>query len=397
MLESSLMYQAASASGGLSSRQVPALDGLRGIAVTLVFLSHLQAYIPGNYGPLLIVKAAFVPGWCGVDLFFVLSGFLITGILLDTKDANNYFSSFYVRRILRIFPLYYCVLTIILLVAHYRAGWLDSVLPLAHDRKFYFFYLNNWWPLLRDTWHGNIIGHFWSLAVEEQFYLLWPTCIWLLPRRRVLAACLGGFGIALALRVYLLAEFGPIRDVVENTFARMDSLLAGAACASLVRSPRLLKRITPHIGPMGLAAACILAFSLPGFWDPGLFMLSVGYSALAILFATIVLSAFLGRDETGSAGRTLQKPILTSLGKYSYGIYVYHVPLLMAGFAALEPTSHTQRSAWLSVAFASAAALTIYGIAKLSYEFFEKRFLRLKQRFKPVLPAERARLSTSAR
>jgi len=390
------MYQAASASGVLSSRQVPALDGLRGIAVTLVFLHHLQAYIPGNNMPLRILKAVLFAGWCGVDLFFVLSGFLITGILLDTKDARNYFSSFYARRMLRIFPLYYGVLASILLVAHCRGGWFDDVLPLAHDRKFYFFYLNNWWPLLHDTWHSNIIGHFWSLAVEEQFYLLWPACIWLLPRRQVLAVCLVGFGIALALRVYLLTEFGLIRDVFENTFARMDSLLAGAACASLVRSPDLLNRITSRIGPVGLAAACILACWLPGFLDPGLFMQSVGFSALAVLFATIVLSAFLSHGATGSAEEALQKPMLTALGKYSYGIYVYHVPILMAGFAALEPTLRTQESAWLSVAFAGAATLTVYVVAKGSYESFEKRFLRLKQRFKPELPVESPPLSTSA-
>jgi peptidoglycan/LPS O-acetylase OafA/YrhL len=210
-------------------------------------------------------------------------------------------------------------------------------------------------------------------------------------------ACLVGFGIALALRIYLLAEFGLIRDVVENTFARMDSLLAGAACASMVRSPHLLKRIRPRIGPVGLAAACILAFGLPAFFEPGLFMQSVGYSALAILFAAIVLSAFLGRDGTGSAERILERPMLTSLGKYSYGIYVYHVPVLMASFAALASRVNIQRSTWLSVAFTITAALTIYGIAKLSYEFFEKRFLRLKVRFKPVFAAESSPLATPPR
>ena len=134
--------------GYIAGRQIPALDGVRGIAVLIVVLHHLQYVIPSASTGWGILKAGFYIGWTGVDLFFVLSGFLITGILLDTRPAANYFRSFYARRTLRIFPLYYAVLSGILLI-NLLAGsaWLHSVLPPAADQKLYFAFLNNWWFL----------------------------------------------------------------------------------------------------------------------------------------------------------------------------------------------------------------------------------------------------------
>ncbi len=204
----------------LSRIRVPAFDGLRGIAVLAVIFCHLSDYYPEQNA----VKVFLHAGWCGVDLFFVLSGFLITGILLDTRAAQNYFRAFYARRVLRIFPVYYATLLSVLTIAHFFPK-LNSVLPIAHDRIFYFFYLNNWWPLLKDSWHANIIGHFWSLAVEEQFYLVWPFLVWFLSRKQIEMAAIVGIALAPIIRFAIYGHYGNVRDIVENPFCRMDSLL----------------------------------------------------------------------------------------------------------------------------------------------------------------------------
>lgn len=202
----------------VSSRHVVALDGLRGLAVLFVILYHVNSTAWGTTFLDRIVRAPLKIGWAGVDLFFVLSGFLITGILLDTRESPNYFRSFYARRALRIFPLYYLVLTASLLITRFTPA-LNYVLPIPHDRIFYFVYLNNWWPLLRDTWHANIIGHFWSLAVEEQFYLLWSLCVFLVSPKLLKPVAAVGILSALAIRLALYAHSGVTRDLVENTFA----------------------------------------------------------------------------------------------------------------------------------------------------------------------------------
>ena len=229
----------------IAGRQIPALDGVRGIAVLIVILHHGQLMMPDASPGWILLKSAFRLGWAGVDLFFVLSGFLITGILLDTRPASNYFQSFYARRILRIFPLYYVALTGLLLLGWACGPWLQRLLPPSDDRGFYFLFLNNWRLLLHHQMAGNTIGHFWSLAVEEQFYLMWSLCVWLVPSRYLGRICAATFVGVLALRVGLLWHGGPSQAIVENTFTRMDTLLAGAACAIIVRRKDLLARIGP--------------------------------------------------------------------------------------------------------------------------------------------------------
>jgi peptidoglycan/LPS O-acetylase OafA/YrhL len=162
------------------TNHIPALDGLRGIAILSVMLLHFTnaiAALPGS--PTSAARSVFGWGWTGVDLFFVLSGFLITGILLDSKGHPLYFRSFYARRALRIFPLYYAALFLFFVVpraipsvpATYSFAW--------HDQRWFWFYLGNFHPLGPDA--KQFIGQFWSLAIEEQFYLVWPLLIWLTP------------------------------------------------------------------------------------------------------------------------------------------------------------------------------------------------------------------------
>lgn len=350
----------------VSSNHVPALDGVRGLALLAVMVHHLSDFLPSGGVISNAVKTALHTGWWGVDLFFVLSGFLITGILLDTKESANYFSSFYARRALRIFPLYYSVLTAIVLLAAVTRGP-HHVLPLPHDRIFYFFYLNNWWILLRDSWRGNIIGHFWSLAVEEQFYAIWPLCVWLLPKVRLIPVALGGIVLALVIRIWLYAEFGPIRDIVENTFARMDALLVGALLAALVRDSIMLMRYRRVV--YASAVVCGLFAVFGGFPETVLF------SLIAVLFGAVVLHAF----EGGNA--LIRAQPLRTVGKYSYGMYVYHVPLLwFCGTLLTQPMGlgRNGSGSWLFLVGMIAAT---FAIAFASFNLFEVRFLNLKRKF----------------
>jgi peptidoglycan/LPS O-acetylase OafA/YrhL len=332
---------------------------LRGIAVLAVVLYHLSDYCP--VGPL---KSLLRAGWCGVDLFFVLSGFLITGILLDTQQAPNYFLRFFARRVLRIFPVYYLTLTVVLLAARFVPVF-DSVLPSQHDRLFYFVFLNNWWGLLHDTWHANIIGHFWSLAVEEQFYLVWPFIVWRLSPRLVATVSLAGICLAPVIRFAVYAHWGLIRDIFENPFCRMDSLLMGAFLASLVRHPGALALWQSKIYCFaGIAAAALLGsrvFPWPVLQIPRspLFV----FSFLSFVGGGIVLRAFVAQGSLPS--------VLTACGRYSYGMYVYHVPFIWLLGRSSAPDGLPGFLLLVLVALCST-----FVVAKLSYDYFEAKMLR---------------------
>src|SRR5688572_7114217 len=151
---------------------IPALDGLRGIAVLIVLGFHI---FPNH------VKF----GWAGVDLFFVLSGFLITGILLESKGTPNYYRNYLAKRTLRIFPLYYFFL-IVFFIVFPLVGYSDSIYNydyLSSTQSWYWLYIQNWRIFFDPHYPGeDIISHFWSLAIEEQFYIFWPLVIYLIPR-----------------------------------------------------------------------------------------------------------------------------------------------------------------------------------------------------------------------
>ena len=211
---------------------IPALDGLRGLAILLVLMIHfccLTGVVPRTTLDVLFLKFASI-GWCGVNLFFLLSGFLITGILFDTKSSSNRMKNFYARRTLRIFPLYYGVLTLWFLVL--PAFNLDGTVRSwpSQQKVWVWLYAVNWGLI----WGGHQFGvmeHFWSLAVEEHFYLLWPLVIWFSSRStaisnlRRLHLCLHPFtcspGDVGVFRVKsLVARHKPSRFIVLGRLAR---------------------------------------------------------------------------------------------------------------------------------------------------------------------------------
>jgi len=230
--------------GRLVRGHMPALDGLRGIAILLV-LAHGFDVIQTRGGPGHDVDLVLDVGWIGVQLFFVLSGFLITGILLDTRSSPHYFRKFWVRRALRIFPLYYGVLLVAAL--------------FGHGSIYLWTYTNNFATAFG---HGDpTFPHFWSLAVEEQFYLLWPLVVWLVARRGVVALSVALSALAIASRIYARHRWG-YEAAYEFTPCRMDALAIGAGTAALIRSDRWRRFVANrNAAGLGIIGGVIIRWS----------------------------------------------------------------------------------------------------------------------------------------
>jgi peptidoglycan/LPS O-acetylase OafA/YrhL len=359
------------------------LDGIRGLAIIGVLLTHASSTIQNK-----LAARLFQVGWSGVDLFFVLSGFLITGILIDTKLAVNRGRSFYARRILRIFPIYYLTLGIVL-IAQARWAWIATAadMPSLLDRLSYVFYFKD----LSSLWtHGKasqtMLGHFWSLAVEEQFYFVWPLLVWRLSTKAVYKLCGIALVCTLALRIIAGAYFGYGVWIQFFPLTRADGLFAGSALAALLAShyrpsKKLLAGFTVASG-LGLVVVALTGYRQ--FFYSGPYMATIGFSSLAILFT--VLIAYCLEFGDGTLPQALQAGWLRAFGRYSYGLYVFHLPVYYAfdhvakDILAIEFPLRTG----YSFLYVGLEIATSYGIAWISFNFFEERFLRLKRYFDPA-------------
>jgi peptidoglycan/LPS O-acetylase OafA/YrhL len=370
------------------SRHQPELDGIRGIAILAVVITHCTPLIQRSHVSHYVI-ALLTPGWAGVELFFVLSGFLITGILVRTKGATNYFASFYARRFLRICPIYYLTLTAVLVLS---AGsvWMRSVLPgSAIQRASYYLYLQNW-PVFWT--HGffqySLLGHFWSLAVEEQFYVVWPVLVWLLPERLLRRICLIGLPFALAGRFALVHQFGSDFGVMNLTTSRIDGLLIGCYLAFRLRlGPiRLSWCISAFAAGAGLIGY-IAIFHTDELSGTSTYMHTIGVTGFALISGAFVA---LSQRRPPLLLKVLSAKWLRCLGKYSYGMYVYHIPLYLAAEMATSslgwPMPMPLRYA---LPYGATLIALTFVISRTSYILLEDRILALKRRFEPQY-AERA-------
>jgi peptidoglycan/LPS O-acetylase OafA/YrhL len=367
----------------LSTGRVPTLDGLRGVAIALVFLHHTSVVV----GPWNTARTEFdrvcamlgFAGWCGVDLFFVLSGYLITGVLLDARGRPHYFRNFYARRALRIFPLYYGVLTLVALAA--ASGLVrgpDSFL-------WYWAYLENWLYVANGAF-SSTLAHFWSLAVEEQFYLFWPALLYWTPRRWLLGAVAVAIPLALVARTALSLA---IRDDSARTVAtyvatpcRIDALALGGALAVALRSERWRDVVRRAAAPvfLGSGAAIAAVFLLRGglaIRDP--WVHTVGFSLLAFFFGALLVLAVSSPRDSRTA-RALSLRPLRWIGVVSYGIYVVHwIVLQRFGDAFRLPPEVP--FLFRHLATAAVFAVPVLLLAAASWYAFERPILRWKSRF----------------
>ncbi|HEU4643581.1 MAG TPA: acyltransferase [Gemmatimonadaceae bacterium] len=366
---------------------IPALDGLRGIAILLVMYAHFtMPHATTPSGQLLAGLSVF--GLTGVDLFFVLSGFLITGILADARGTPNAWRNFYARRVLRIFPLYYGYLAVVfLLLPAIGAASAPAYRDVLAHQGWYWAYAGNVWQARhgQDAW--PFVNHFWTLAVEEQFYLVWPMVVLLLPRRGAIAACAAMVLGALLARVVLVLDGGTSIAIHELLPTRVDTLAMGALVALLAREPGWWARLARHARAAALAAylAFCASLALAGMGGGRLFDSGVSYTALAVMYAAMLVLA-VGATPGSRLHRVLCGARLRAIGRYSYGLYVLHLAVARLLLAPLEArgvptiwgsTLPAQLALW-GAGFSLSLAL-----AWASWRWYETPFLALK-RYVPV-------------
>nr|ACG63833.1 SxtACT [Microseira wollei] len=316
---------------------IPVLNGYRGIAILLVFLFHCVSDHVGESAESVnsFYRDIMKLGWCGVDAFFVLSGFLITGILLDTREKPNFFRNFYARRMLRIFPVYYVFLAIFLGVIHPLIRSYEYENNLDSTQIWYWFYLENWkWIFEGDFDERGPLIHFWSLALEEQFYLVYPALIYFLPRRLLSWFLATVFLSALLFRSWLLLTH-PLTHTLSsgiyvNPLCRVDTLATGCLTALWMRSERILPRllwIAPILMIMSGISLSIIIITQGGLALFNPLVQSIGFSLLAIFFSSLLIFS-ITQPENSFIVHSLSWSPLQGLGTISYGFYIYHDPII---------------------------------------------------------------------
>jgi peptidoglycan/LPS O-acetylase OafA/YrhL len=341
------------------------LDGVRGMAALMVMWFHF--YWVGNNQLISAIRKASVFGQTGVSLFFVLSGFLITRILLFNKqNPANYFGNFYIRRSLRIFPLYFLFLGIyyFLVPLFFHTPYIPS-----GEQVYFWTYLQNFSQTF--GWNGKGPDQFWSLAVEEHFYLFWPFLIYFLNPKQIKRTILGLILAAVLLRIVLVRAGYP---VFYWTFTNMDSLALGALLAVFEAEQALTGKsntlLSKGIGYLVLPAIIPLWVLFEGAKTPSIQVIK----PLLISSIYYLLIFFIIRPQGNNAiKKFFSNPFLVFTGKISYGLYVYH-PLCFWIVARTSLQGH------LILLFAVSFSLA-FMVSLISYHFFEKQFLNLKTRF----------------
>jgi peptidoglycan/LPS O-acetylase OafA/YrhL len=378
------------------ARRIPALDSVRGIAILMVLLYHSNQ---GGFDTGLVgrfVGRLLRLGNGGVDLFFVLSGFLITGVLLDAKGSPRYFRNFYVRRILRIWPLYYAVLVVtFLLLPAFRV----PIDPVAAKYQFWLWAQGtNLIQALKDSDLFAKLSHFWSLAVEEQFYLFWPVLLFFCDRKIAIRVCFSFILLAWACRLGFVLAGHSVAAVVLMP-CRMDSIAMGALIALLARKPG---------GARGLVPFAAMSFIVAGGLMLSLFCLGVvtlGDEAKLLshffldmwLFGGVLILAIHSSSVT-LWGRFWKSNFLRFFGKYSYGLYILHYPaygLVYRVFFVEGLSEKFPSPALMQIGYIACGIGASLLAALASWHLGERQMLRLKDILAPNPPDRHRAVSTS--
>ena len=371
-----------------------ALDGLRAVAVLMVFCQHYGAARAWIFGW----------GWTGVDVFFVLSGFLITGILYDSQNKQHRYRDFYARRTLRIFPLYYAVWLAILLltpVAHWQWNWRWNLWPayVGNYARFLFLHVpgdpyrfdritfgnsaEHWFGTPMHLW----IGHFWSLCVEEQFYLIWPFIVYTIRRRETLVKICVAIIIVMPFFRWLLILLLPqpllrMELLYRSLPTRLDALLMGGLIALLLRSPgqhwlnTWRRRLLAGAGTAFVIVylVCVKLLRLPFYGSATNWIGIVGFTLIDAFAGALILECI----HPGSwLGWILSFKPLRWLGVVSYGFYIYHD--LLHDFFGLFATRFFPSMGYTGIVITAMSGTTL--LSTLSYQLLEKPMLKLKSRF----------------
>lgn len=355
----------------------PALDGIRGLAILMVLFSHNFSFVPYS-----------MFGEFGVDLFFVLSGFLITDILLKTKENKNYLRTFYIRRILRIFPIYYLTLTAFFILAPYCSQLQNQYSYYFNNQLFFWLYFQNWLPIIQPPpfLTNSILGHLWSLSVEEQFYIIWPFLILVCKKTKALIRiCLLIIICFILFRFLAWLFLGNSNLTYWLQFnTRMDGLCIGSLIAVWRFTNVDIKSKILRWGALFIGFHIFIAIISKTVFHYMPHFSFLGYTSISIVFGISIVLAIEKKNKIINAVFELMP--LRYIGKISYGLYLFHFPVLVVfkiyfadyirklGFQPL----------YSDIIIAVITALIAILISIFSYNFIEKKILRLKDKIAPV-------------
>jgi len=362
--------------------RIPELDGLRGLAILLVVICHYAGaeHSSLGYWTNRVLRALSI-GWSGVDLFFVLSGFLIGGILIDARDSRRYFRAFYMRRVFRILPIYY--LWVVLYAAIVAGGlWLVPGRTPFTPKDFFrlpiqFLFLQN---MMYEVTHFQLIwlGATWSLAVEEQFYLVAPPIIrWLSIRKLTVALA----AVVITAPLIRLSVFWHLADgsyaAAQLMPCRADALALGILSAVAWRSEQFQRflRENPAL-PKRLLVALLIGFLALLWWlvhPLNAVTITIGYGWIACTFACLLLATISDRESL--LARFFRARPLAALGTISYCVYLIHGPIQGLMFELLLH-SKPQIQTWRGIAVTLFAAIITYAVASFSWLVLEKPLIR---------------------
>jgi len=365
-----------------SGQRIPQLDGIRGLAILMVLLWHcLAGYLDLNREWSLWVLRVLNLAWTGVDLFFVLSGFLIGGIMLDYGRASNFLPVFYLRRALRIVPIYY-----LLLLSFMVARWAGLPERYPELGKFfspgpplvaYFAFVQNFFFAAAGQGGPEWLSVTWSLAVEEQFYLCLPVVIFLVPRAR-LGLVLASLVLATPLLRIMLFDLPPRPGYADYLLmpARADALLLGVLGAWLMRQPAIRTWLEQHravvYGLLGLLAAGMVVLHQAYVGYIAFSMMAGGYTWIALFYFWLILTAV--TEQRGPVAFLTRRSSLRYLGRISYCVYLIHLVVPPLAHAVLLRQAPVLRS-WTDAAVTVAAVAVTLGLADVSWRFFESRLV----------------------
>ncbi|WP_144392660.1 acyltransferase family protein [Pleionea sediminis] len=372
---------------------IKGLDGLRAVAILWVMFGHISSSL--NWPVTSAIQKPFNlitnMGWVGVQLFFVISGFLITQILLKDQFKPGFLKNFYIRRSLRIFPVYYLALIIFFVLIPLLGFMPEWLANSKSDQLWYWLYLQNW---IRPFSEQGALAPLWSLAIEEQYYLIWPLCVLFFRNSTLKLICVFMIVSAPIIRTFLftqMPDFFNIENIGKSaaynfTFARWDAIAIGSLIGIYVSEKKtdILIKIS-QVGTIAFTLIILAQIALfSNFTSVALGIGMLNQTTVALLFGCLILLISQSQSDQNIIIRCLEFSPIKSIGKVSYAMYLFHLPIVVVWLGYWNQSF--QNYSWIETLITIfshyfALVLIMYILARLSWALFEHPILKFKDKF----------------